>query len=348
MNLGGPALTDSSGVYWSSAFGLVQAGGQLETSDPIEGTTDDELYQSGVEGATLDIDLKLDPGTYELKLHLAEIEHLGAGARVFEVYAEESLISAAVDPAGAAGHDVAHVLSFPVTVADGQLDLLLLGLVDLALLNALEVRAAPFLVPDTAEVQFGSVATGSSAQMLVSVANLGAIGGEVTEISFVHGASGNSADFSVSLGGQFYAGSTTELAYTISKPFAAMSELLLTVQFAPTDETYDLFEVVLKGDFPDLSLSVVGLGGHEGHPFLHIVTEVDSLVVDYDGDGFEDVVLNGVQSHTHEPGASLIGHSWTEGAVQVASAPLAAVAGRADIRCTIDGANREGGEQAWP
>ena len=325
MNLSGIPLVDSSGKSWSTFFGLESDCVALGTFDPIVGTVDDALYQGAHEGDPLAFSLPLGSGEYEVVLHLCEVEHESAGARVMEVLAEGAVLEPGLDPFALAGHDVALQVSLPVTVLDGVLDLELRGLVDDAILNALEVRSAAIVDPTPGEVDFGSVSTGGSAQVLVDLDNLGPVAGEIQRIEFDHGASGNSADFTVSLGGVDYAGGVSEPSYVLSEPLAPGGQATLTIAFAPTDETYDVFDVVLGGNFADVRIEVSGLGGHEGHPFLHIVAEVPELVVDYDGDGSEDVLLNGVQSHTHEPGQALIGHHWTEGGQTLASQPLATV-----------------------
>jgi PKD repeat protein/N-acetylneuraminic acid mutarotase len=44
---------------------------------------------------------------------------------------------------------------------------------------------------------------------------------------------------------------------------------------------------------------------------LHVVIVAPSLVIDYDGDGSETVLLDGTDSHTHEPGRTLAGFEWS-------------------------------------
>ena len=52
--------------------------------------------------------------------------------------------------------------------------------------------------------------------------------------------------------------------------------------------------------------------GHEGHPYLHVVTDVDPIVVDYDGNGSETIELIGSSSHTHELAHNLTNFEWSQ------------------------------------
>jgi N-acetylneuraminic acid mutarotase/glucose/arabinose dehydrogenase len=61
------------------------------------------------------------------------------------------------------------------------------------------------------------------------------------------------------------------------------------------------------------ALEIIDAQGHGGHPFLHVVIDVPTLVVDYDGNGSEMVTLLGNESHTHELGHQLVAWTWTEG-----------------------------------
>lgn len=54
--------------------------------------------------------------------------------------------------------------------------------------------------------------------------------------------------------------------------------------------------------------------GSSGDAYLHVVIDAPAYAVDYDGNGSEPVLLNGHDSHTHEPGRAIVSWDWTEGA----------------------------------
>ncbi|HZL98922.1 MAG TPA: hypothetical protein VFD43_01605, partial [Planctomycetota bacterium] len=58
------------------------------------------------------------------------------------------------------------------------------------------------------------------------------------------------------------------------------------------------------------------------NPALHPVIIAPSVVVDEDGDGSQAVLLDGSDSHTHEPGSVLTGWTWKEGLATLGTAPV--------------------------
>ena len=92
INAGGPELTAGSDTFGADDYFF---GGSIFTNVvPIEGTTDDALYQTErYDDFTYDIPVSV-PGTYDIRLHFAEIFHGvegnpgGQGSRVFNVSIE--------------------------------------------------------------------------------------------------------------------------------------------------------------------------------------------------------------------------------------------------------------------
>ncbi len=76
-----------------------------------------------------------------------------------------------------------------------------------------------------------------------------------------------------------------------------------------SDGTLDLDFVGNIGTCLISGIEIVDL--ESGHPFLHVVTDTPSLMVDYDDDGIVAVELRGDESHTHEIGHVLTSHTWT-------------------------------------
>jgi N-acetylneuraminic acid mutarotase len=58
------------------------------------------------------------------------------------------------------------------------------------------------------------------------------------------------------------------------------------------------------------------------NPLMHVVILAPEIAVDHDGDGFATVLLDGADSHTHELGHLLAGHTWKEGATILGTDPV--------------------------
>ena len=321
MNAGGAEYVDSLGNRWSPTFG--SPGGVSFTSvDPVASTADPALYQDYLEGARLDFDLPLPSGHYEVTLHFVEPVHTNPGERVFSVSAEASWPLQNLDLVTEAGHDVAYQASFDVEVADGSLDLLVDPSVGQAIVSGIEVHAQPFLVASPESAQFGGVPAGQNSQVALTINNLGLVPAHIDSLTFDVDVVGDASPFTVTLDGTPYAGGIADVVHPLSVTIPALSGKIALVEFAPVDETLNWFDLAFGGDFGELRVPVSGLGGHDGHPFLHVVADVEELVVDYDADGSEPLVLDGTQSHTHEPGHALVGYEWTEGGLPIASGPF--------------------------
>jgi len=92
VNSGGPQVTLNGEIFTADQY--ENGGSTFSTTEPIEGTTDDELYQSERFGNFYyDIPIPV-PGEYDIRLHFAEIfygvggQSGGPGSRVFTVTLE--------------------------------------------------------------------------------------------------------------------------------------------------------------------------------------------------------------------------------------------------------------------
>lgn len=86
------------------------------------------------------MDVPVKNGTYLLRLHFAELNETKSGKRRFRIHAEDHLLSDQVDIVQeAGGQGRALILSWPVTVNDGTLNLKLTGKIGAALLNGMEL-----------------------------------------------------------------------------------------------------------------------------------------------------------------------------------------------------------------
>jgi hypothetical protein len=135
LNAAGPAFTDTEGLSWEpdrddaycTAPYWGATGGQIyTTTQAIDGTTDDVLYQSeryfaGPSGYRFAV----PNGQYIVALRFAEIyPYAYVGDRVFDVQAEGHIIVSELDVlARSGGLYRAYDITATVTVADGELNL---------------------------------------------------------------------------------------------------------------------------------------------------------------------------------------------------------------------------------
>ena len=152
VNAGGAVYTDTQGLFWYadqaySAGNWGYEGSSLvwTGTDPVAGTVDDVLYQSG-RWAFGNFSYKFDlaNGSYQVRLLFIEPYFTQAGKRTLDVQIEGQTVLANLDLFAVAGHDNAYVRTFNATVSDGQLNVSYVRKVDTPIIMAIEVlgRAA--------------------------------------------------------------------------------------------------------------------------------------------------------------------------------------------------------------
>lgn len=325
INLGGPEYLALNAETWSQEYGVNLGGVPSTTADPIEGTFDDVLYHTQHRGVLLDYDLPIPSGAYFVTLHFAEIVYEAPGLRAFDVLFEGERLLTGLDPFALAGHDTAHTETIRTLVVDGVLDISFQAFVGEAEVAAIEVRSAPLVEADLDTLSFGAVSAGTTIDLALTLQNEGVVPAQLTEIALRPGGSGSPADFDVIVGGNTYAGAVGDTVYPAFEPISVGGSLGVTVEYEPTDESLNVWTLELTGNFGTVPITVAGLGGHVGHPFLHVVMDVPAIVVDYDGNGQEDVLCDGFFSHTHEPGHVLVDHEWRVDGVPTANGAVVPV-----------------------
>lgn len=134
-------VTDARGRVWGprpATLGTTNTDRSLD-GKPIAGTTDDVLYQVNAWG-TPGYWLKVpSPGTYRVRLLMAESYFSAPKQRVFSVTAEGKPVAAGIDLVAIAGRATAHDVTFEVPVTDGQLTLGFAATVDQPVVSAIEV-----------------------------------------------------------------------------------------------------------------------------------------------------------------------------------------------------------------
>ncbi len=323
IQVGAGEFTDGAGVDWTQDYGA-QGGSTTVVGGDIEGTDDDALYANQRRGPSFSYALGVaEPSFYAVTLHFAETEAEALGARIFDVFLEETKVIDGLDVFGAAGARTAYTVELGVVVEDGVLDMRLEGVVDEASLAAVEVVSKPMVIATPTTLDFGAVSTGGSDVLPLTITNEGLGELVIERLRFLLGGSGNGESFSLDLDGMIYAGGRTNVTHELGLTLAPGESREIDVTFAPLEEQFDTIVLRFEGDFGQRNVVARGLGGHEGDPYLHVVINAPGFVVDYDGNGVESLVLDGTSSHTHEPGRALVSFAWTEAALLLSSSPLA-------------------------
>ena len=121
VNCGGDAFTASDGTEFAADTGT--GGGTYSVTESIANTDDDTLYQSVREG-NLSYSFDVSNGSYEVRLHFAELWFSNEGERVFGVDAEDTLQLSDYDIVAAAGDRyTATQETITVEVTDGTLNI---------------------------------------------------------------------------------------------------------------------------------------------------------------------------------------------------------------------------------
>ncbi|HEY5706892.1 MAG TPA: malectin domain-containing carbohydrate-binding protein [Terrimicrobiaceae bacterium] len=148
VNAGGGMYVDSLGNTWSADFGF-NTGVTYSVTSAIAGTIEDTLYKTerydSAGGAELAYAFSLPNGQYLVKLHFAETYPgtSSVGKRVFDVKVEGALAIDNLDIFSQAGANAALILTVPVTISDGQLNIEFLHGVQNPKICAIEVLVGP-------------------------------------------------------------------------------------------------------------------------------------------------------------------------------------------------------------
>ncbi|MEM7309398.1 MAG: IPT/TIG domain-containing protein [Planctomycetota bacterium] len=321
VNAGGTDYIDGLTQEWTEDFGFA-GGGDKYVVAPVGGTTEPILYRDRRFGASFDYSFPLPAGSYDVTLLFAELELPFPGARVFDVLAEGVVVVDDLDLAGLGLFGQAYTQTLEVEVSDGVLDLEFTAGVGEAIVSGIEVTGVARITATPTALDFGAVASFDTAQMPVTLENVGLVPVTISTLSLLLGPAGTPASMSVDVSGEVFPGVGGDISYPLSQTLEVGETLVVDVTFGPTVDQYDQCILRLEGDFDPVEVTLAGLGGHVGHPYLHVVIDVEQTVVDYDGDGFEDVICDGSTSHTHEPGAGLSDYAWTDGVTPLGSGPV--------------------------
>ncbi len=321
------SYTDAGGNEWTPDLGYVGGTSEL-TSQSITGTPDPELYQrerrgfSG--GADLGYGLPVPAGSYSVRLHFAETapSNNGPGLRVFDVALEGALVVDDFDIYAAAGGAFAATqLELHTNVSDGTLNLDLIAGLQSPSISAIEVLLQGELDISPATLSWGHVPIGQDGgSQRITLQNMGSSPTTISTLSFnlLEGHAGH--DFEVDLAGEEYSGDHDSVSHSVNVTLQPGQVVSVPVSFHPHEPGETILDLEFAGSFATTAVRLSGTGGG-GAGYLHVVITAPEVVVDYDGDGGEDVTLQGHDSHTHELGQEIILHEWEENGVLFASVP---------------------------
>jgi hypothetical protein len=133
VNVAGAAFTDAAGFAWSAdqrshgSWGYV-GGATKSTRAGIAGTQDDKLFQTQRTGKTFSYVFKNAPaGSYVIGLGFAEIDHVKAGKRQFDVLVDGAPVLYDHDVQAEVGRLTADTHTVTVQHAGGDLTVKLVG-----------------------------------------------------------------------------------------------------------------------------------------------------------------------------------------------------------------------------
>ena len=145
IHAGGATVVSSSGHTWEADRDYV-GGSTYGVTNAIGGTADPELYKTERWGMS-SYRSAVPNGTYNVSLLFAEIWFTAPGKRVFSVDTEGQRVISDLDIFAAVGANYALEKTFPVTVADGYLDLHFVPTVNSAKVSGIRILEATTTSP---------------------------------------------------------------------------------------------------------------------------------------------------------------------------------------------------------
>jgi hypothetical protein len=148
VNCGAVLYKDSCGNNWAADqaytpgawgyFTVGTVGGPGVTG--IANTPSAPLFYKERYGTPLEYRFDVPAGTYNVTLYFSESYWTSTGKRSFSVVVEGVTFAASMDLFALAGKNSAYVLTGPVPVLDGTLNIVMTATLDNALIDAIEVK----------------------------------------------------------------------------------------------------------------------------------------------------------------------------------------------------------------
>ena len=240
LNAGGFEYTGDISVWMEDTGAYFLDGFELQINTPIQGTTDDELYQAerfGNDVNALRFVLPgISPGNYLIELFFSENFFTNVGDRVFDVHIEGNPLLENFDILAEAGSNyTAHIEVFEgITVTDGILNITLIPLQGATTINGIAVTSTqqpPASInasPDGFNFMSQLVETTSTSRILV-LENSRASRVTISNVSL---ASTHASQFNHNFTGpvdiEALESHSIELSFTPTSPGAKSAELIVT------------------------------------------------------------------------------------------------------------------------
>ena len=140
INAGGALVTIGGRTYMASRFGN---GSPNSTTDPIGGTTDDQLFQSELYGETITFNVPVENGDYDIELHFVEMYQTANGSRIFSANVEGDIVFSDLDLYMTEGHDEAYTVRVSdLAVDDEEITITLTSSADNATISGISVYSS--------------------------------------------------------------------------------------------------------------------------------------------------------------------------------------------------------------
>jgi len=155
INGGGPALTLNGETWSADTHYSADVTSTYKSSATITNTGIPAIYQTERYGKTFSYDIPIASGSYEVRLHFAELYWNATGARIFNVDVENGQGKLNnFDIFATGGKNNAVIRSFIVNATDGSINVTFNSITDNAKISGIEVLPATNTVspiPDTVE-----------------------------------------------------------------------------------------------------------------------------------------------------------------------------------------------------
>lgn len=118
-------------------------GSPNSTTDPIGGTTDDQLFQSELYGETITFNVPVENGDYDIELHFVEMYQTANGSRIFSANVEGDSVFSDLDLYMTEGHDEAYTVRVSdLAVDDEEITITLTSSADNATISGISVYSS--------------------------------------------------------------------------------------------------------------------------------------------------------------------------------------------------------------
>lgn len=125
---------------WSADYGYSSGSTAASSTAAISGTTDPTLYKTyRWQTGLLQYQFSMPNGTHTVNLGFAETMLPGVGQRLFNIILNGQTVRSKFDIYAAAGQNKAVILTFPVTVTNGQVVIQLIAVVQNPKINTIEI-----------------------------------------------------------------------------------------------------------------------------------------------------------------------------------------------------------------